>query len=135
MSFPHRTAFYLPDKNKIIKPDQCWSKDEYNNPTKIVMTSEDFSPTDDYIPLASTGLEDSEGNEIFEGHIIELWSETGIIKWNERLAQLQYSASYPEANSSINYGEIIGHALIDPELVPDSFDVEEYFDMELSNNE
>lgn len=144
MSFPHRTAFYDLDTEKIVYPghEKCPLIDSGGG----VIRDDNPLTFLEAIPLASTGLEDSEGDEIFEGHILNTKiyrrseSEITVVFYgdghficfsDEKGPQDRYD--YVEEKVGVeraNETEIIAHALTDPELVPDGFDVEEYFGIE-----
>jgi hypothetical protein len=144
MSFPHRTAFYDKVNNAVCVDSAVYMKK--GNPTQTVLNVE-HDMSDRYIPLASTGLEDSEGNEIFEGHIIKYTTKSMIEegpvvyeggcfylqakKPNNFLMRQLGSRSAPTDYNCSSY--IQGHALTDPDLVPDNFDVEEYFGIDEHN--
>ena len=87
-----------------------------------------------YIPFASAGLDDSEGDEIYEGHIINFQDEDNtnyIVGWQLDRFLIFTDNGFLELAGYVGEIKIIGHALTDPELVPDSFDVAEYFDLEV----
>lgn len=187
MSFPHRTWFYDRRGERLISPDEAWDLDcsmaeqtDYKD-AKLYCdpyvrsaiwyrwNSGDQAVHKDgfnYIPLPSTGLEDSEGREIIEGHLLESATEHheffAVVEWSPNSSAFRKvwydpeRAAEPYENWDIDeygyrgsrlhttyyletsqvYGEttqeerIVGHALIHPDMVPDGFDTEEYWDLE-----
>lgn len=132
MSFPNRTACYNQKNDEIIYPED--EPHFYTSPIGAVDTP--YSGLDRHlIPLASTGLEDSEDREGFEGHLAEYNGEIYVIKWWENVGAfgLTFWTDRGQSDfydmSMLGLSEIAGHALTDPEMVPDSFDVEGYFEL------
>lgn len=148
MSFSHRVAFYDKNTDSIKYPgkQQCYAyMDGFGYPVESDYSSIDR--TSRYIPLASTGLEDSEGNEIFEGHILtgetKLEKQYGddiinrykhVMEWSNGGFRLGQDSTSSHPISYVERSEIVGHALTDPDLVPESFDVDEYFGLEEDND-
>lgn len=163
MSFPHRTAFYLPENMRIgyhtVQEDRIITPEEANNISdtlenctitdKLFVDSDSnvqmyvdeienwIEPKPNAVPLAFTGLNDSQDNEIYDGHIVGNKNDKGTyppaiviydrgtfsIKFENGVDFLSVMSEKPHDENV----EILGHALTDPELVPDFFDVEAYF--------
>jgi hypothetical protein len=127
MSFPHRTGYHDDKKNEIYLFDDINCIDENG---QIIVNGEHHDIyTSRYTPLASTGLEDSEGNEVFDGHTVRLSSgDIYVVHWSngEFLVGREIGRGI-KAKPQVESHEIFSHALTDPDLVPESFDVEEYF--------
>lgn len=147
MSFPHRTWFYDRNENELIDPEESASdmiiidpRGERSEGKKAGRLTKDINCyilRGKHIPLASTGLEDSEGREIIEGHILqqnfdgEPFATKRLIYYDDGafcIMPSSYSSSRVRQDNTGSY-EIIGHCLVDPDLVPDEFNVEEYFDL------
>jgi hypothetical protein len=108
--------------------------DDYNH--RLITVSNRFTK------LASTGLYDSGDNEIFEGHIVELQRDYDedikvVVFWHDRKGRFMhtYKKGRPskwmldefEIENGDNDAFVLGHALTDPELIPETFSVEQYF--------
>lgn len=147
--FPNRTWFYDKESQNaeglygeetdlpaLIPPEDNYAvvgRDEIALlPTGEVTTIEPTNETKRFIPLASTGLQDNEGNEIIEGHILESVkdpiAQNGpyAVRWVETTCEFcMYPSTYKlTVNRSV---EIIGHALTRPELAPEEFNILDYF--------
>jgi hypothetical protein len=139
MSFPHRTAFYGRDENRIIYPEDVGKVGGYENPIvahpegKGVFFSYKSKKFDGsrFIPLTSTGLEDSENNEIFEGHLLYDGESYAVVVWSHGQFLITFDLGEGFATELLtetySLETIKGHALTSSDLVPDSFDVEGYF--------
>lgn len=141
-----RTWIYHPPDNDLIPPERA-EEMGYVLSTKgdvlVAMGGGYIEERPDDIRLASTGLEDSKDNEIVEGHIVQ-WDDftyTGVIcwrkdRWHAKVAEDMWfnnfnNGDYYEGDKMVWYGlHIIGHVFTDPDLVPDGFDREAYFNGE-----
>lgn len=137
MSFPHRTAFYNKETKEIEPPDSGLAFYRGSNGWDIYDVLQDKRVGAKYIPLTSTGLQDSEGDEVFEGHLVSLWDFKFIIGWELGSKTGCFYGYCLDGNKdghivSMKHGKIIDHALTEPNLVPDSFDIEDYFNLQPS---
>jgi hypothetical protein len=141
MSFPHRTAFYDSEEDEIKLPDDLiHSNFEIKTTPKGINFAKQWLDTgysdvsERFLLLASTGLQDSHGNEIFEGHIFggNAYSNSVVI-WSYKQPKFVSVGDRYDYPLKDGEHEIIGHALTDPDLVPDNFDVEEYFGIDEHN--
>lgn len=148
MSFPHRTAFYNKEKDEIFMPNEAKRLDNdyiVENDGRAMSFHkgmEVYGPDDNLISLASTGLSDRDDNEVFEGHVVN----NAVIYWSPKnygfklkgvgfdlplhCLENQSKREQFEMWDSETEITIEGHVTTDPELVPDSFDVDDYFDLE-----
>lgn len=144
MSFPHHTAFFDRENKEIRPPESGLANFHCSNGQDVYDVMNERLCGAKYIPLASTGLEDSEGTEIFEGHIVELKRGYDddmrvVVFWHNINGRFMhtYKKDRPpkwmldevEIKHGDNDAFVIGHALTDTDLVPDDFDVEEYFEL------
>jgi hypothetical protein len=146
--FPHRTAFFDKHRDEIVSPEKAMKLDydfiveNTGKPCSWDEKMECYNPETNLIPLASTGLEDSEGNEIFEGSITAPTEHdedisSVIVFYRGKFQSVKSGPPFkggtnviPDRSHEIERGLILGHALTDPGLVPKSFDVEKYFGLE-----
>lgn len=173
MSFPMKYAFYLKEDLRIgyhtVQEDRIITPEEANNISntlenctitdKLFVDSDGniqmyvdeienwIEPKPNIVPLAFTGMKDSQDNEIIEGHIIHQQfygvnnqptrTEKGIVVWDKstddglnctgfRVIPFDDSFERHFISNSDNV-TIRGHILTHDDLVPDFFDVEAYF--------
>jgi hypothetical protein len=102
---------------------------------------------DHFTSLISTNKKDKNGNEIIDGHIIHqqfydinnqpTHQGKGVVVWDDstddgmnclgfRVIPIDYDNERHHISNTDNV-RVVGHALTDPEMTPDSFDVEAYF--------
>lgn len=156
MSFPHRTWFYVKEKNRIMRFSRYETKifcvdgrvvqlKMHRNYKKKDDESMELSVhlqrhcLQEVIPLASTGLEDSEGNEIIEGHIVQYTFSsprtttygTVAVTWSDNVCGFYPFYQEGEWRGDVTLRQpIMGHVLTDPEMEPDHFDTAKYFGLE-----
>jgi hypothetical protein len=151
--FPGQFVFYDKEMNEI-RNDSNFMMDlqgkPYENQSDPSML---ICKKDTFIPLASTGLEDQNGDEIFEGNIVEIDGGLSpvryLIHWQKEAGSWWhkswdthgcYKSDYPCGVTGVfnqetaDESKLIGHALNDPDLVPDVFNVESYFNLNGDGN-
>lgn len=139
MSFPMRFWFYDRNENELIDPEESASdmiiidpRGERSEGKKAGRLTKDINCyilRGKYIPLASTGLEDSEGREIIEGHVLRSNGVNVVVEWyfGGFVAFGKNKGRPMEFLIENGNPSIVGHAITDPEMIPDGFDPEEYW--------
>lgn len=134
------------DESLSLEGDREWLEIVVNSIGKAFTLPQSSKPNpapdtfrtdfDRYTPLASTGLHGSEDNEVFEGHLVRWGNNIYVVCYANGMNKhkgLQVGFYLTDSNFERWYElksgtiEIAGHVLTDPELVPESFAVDEYF--------
>lgn len=150
MSFKPRIFYYDELAETVDSPEEIDSTQHLLSPYGTVwgLSWESLEDQPDTIPLISTAKKAKNGNEIVDGHIIHqqfydmnnkpTHQGKGVVIWDDstedglnclgfRVIPIDYDNERHFISNSDNV-RVVGHALTDPEMTPDSFDVEQYFD-------
>ena len=91
---------------------------QFINVSGLSVRLSEIYPVDKFIPLQSTQLNDCEGNEIFEGDILEWWNKIENKKWVVKRTAGGWNPFIDDCTTDHSYHyKVIGNIYQNPELL------------------